>query len=54
MLDDLDLFIALLKAIDLHSIKINTSMCTQKAAYIFSGFIDPKVPFLGRLQESKL
>lgn len=44
---DPDSFIALLKATDLHPIKINISMCTQNIAYIFSGFKDPKIPFLG-------
>lgn len=46
---DPDSFIALLKATDLHPIKINISMCTQNTAYIFSGFKDPEIPFLGGL-----
>lgn len=44
--DDLDSFIALLKATDLHPIKINISMYTQNVAYIFSGFTDLDILFL--------
>lgn len=54
LFDDPDPFIALLKAIDLHSIKINISTCTQNVAYIFSGFTDSETSFLGLLLEPKL
>lgn len=48
LFDDPDSFITLLKATDLHPIKINIFMCTQNVAYIFSGFTDPEILFLGR------
>lgn len=54
LFDDPDSFITLLKATDLHPIKISRSMCTQNIACNLSGFKDPEIPFPGGLREPKL
>lgn len=54
LFDDPDSFRTLLKAIDLHPIKINRSMCTQNITCNLSGFKDLEIPFPGGLLEPKL